>query len=116
LVISSQTAPFSLVAVASNPAGARPRERRRSEANALLAEQNTSIMRPIRIPGDQQYRLWLGFADMAHFGKKFQNDVRCLAAGLQKFASALERQEAGISAWPRPGFRALIWFGFLQRS
>jgi hypothetical protein len=86
------------------------------QANALLAEQNTSIMRLIRTPDDQQYRLWLGFADMAHFGKKFQNDVRCLAAGLQKFASALNRREAGINAWPRPGFRTLIWLGFLQRS
>jgi hypothetical protein len=35
------------------------------------------------------------FADMTHFGKKFQSDVRCLAAGLQKFASALKGREQG---------------------
>jgi hypothetical protein len=28
---------------------------------------------------------------MTHIGRKFQSDVRCLAAGPQKFASALEK-------------------------
>jgi len=65
-------------------------------ANALLAEQNTSIMRLIRSPDDRQYRLWLrGFPDVTHFGREFKSDVRCLAAGLQKFASALKGRKQG---------------------
>jgi hypothetical protein len=47
---------------------------------------------------------------MTHFGRKLQIDVRCLAAGLQKFASALERQEAGIGmAKTRISSSDLVW-------
>jgi hypothetical protein len=90
LVISSQTAPSSLggrfqSSRRATPSAAEAAGMSVRQANALLAEQNTCIMRLIRTPDDRRYRLWLGFADMTHFGKKFQSDVRCLAAGLRRF-------------------------------